>query len=57
MILTEHNLNEGESLSSKEELEKDYPCTSKFLEFFKGRYVIKKSEKKVYRVYLFTEQY
>lgn len=57
MILTENNLKNDEKLSSREELEKDYPCTSKFLDFFQRKYVITKTEKNVYRIYLFTEIY
>jgi hypothetical protein len=57
MILTEHNLEHGEVLSSQEELVKDYPCTGKFLEFFKGRYIVTKNEKNIYRIYLYTNAY
>lgn len=57
MILTEHNLENGEVLSSKEELVKDYPCTGKFLESFKDRYIITKNEKSIYKIYLYTNNY
>lgn len=57
MILTEHNFEHGEFLSSKEKLEKDYPCTSKFLKTFDGRYIITKNEKKIYKIYLYTDTY
>lgn len=57
MTLTEHNFKDGEVLSSKEELEKDYPCTSKFLKTFDGRYIITKNEKNIYKIYLYTDTY
>ena len=57
MILTEHNFNDGEFLSSKEELEKNYPCTSKFLKTFDGRYIITKNDKNIYKIYLYTDTY
>ena len=53
MILTEHNFKDGEVLSSKDEIEKDYPCTSKFLERFKNMYIITKNEKGIYKIYLY----
>ena len=57
MTLTEHNFKDGEVLSSKEELEKDYPCTSKFLKTFDGSYIITKNEKNIYKIYLYTDTY
>lgn len=57
MILTEHNFKDGEVLSSKDEIEKDYPCTSKFLERFKNMYIITKNEKGIYKIYLYTDNY
>lgn len=57
MILTEHNFNNDEMPSSREELEKKYPCTSKFLETFKDRYIITKNEKNIYKIYLYTDTY
>lgn len=57
MILTEHNFKDGEVLSSKDEIEKDYPCTSKFLERFKNMYIITKNKKGIYKIYLYTDNY
>jgi len=57
MILTEHNLKDGEVLSSKEELVREYPCSNKFLETFFDRYIITKNEKGIYKIYLYTDNY
>lgn len=57
MILTKYNFKDDEILSSKEEIEKDYPCTSKFLEAFKNRYIITKNKKEIYKIYLYTDNY
>ena len=57
MTLTEHNFKDGEVLSSKEELVKEYPCSSKFLENFDEKYIITKNEKGIYKIYLYTSEY
>lgn len=57
MTLTEHNFKDGEVLSSKEELVKEYPCSSKFLETFDEKYIITKNEKNIYKIYLYTNEY
>lgn len=57
MTLTEINLNKNEKISSREEIEKEFPSIKNFLDFFDKHYVITKSDKGVFRVYLFTDNY